>query len=96
MREEKERTKPARTGGPTTGEPVKTRFYARFDLDRVRAIRQLEDILTNITNHLEDSAVSLTVEVNARTLKAEGYDDRTRRVVTENATQLGADSAEFE
>ena len=74
---------------------ARTRFYARFDLDRVRAIRQLEDILTNITNHLEGSAVAFTLEINARTPKDEGYDDRTRRVVTENAAQLGGE-AEFE
>jgi hypothetical protein len=28
--------------------------------------------------------------------KDEGYDDLTRRVVSQNATQLGAESAEFE
>ncbi len=83
-------------GGTKGGEPAKSRFYARFSLDRVRAIRQLEDILTNVSNHLEGSAVTFTLEINARTPAAEGYDDRTRRVVTENATQLGAESAEFE
>jgi predicted AAA+ superfamily ATPase len=81
---------------PKVDGPAKTRFYARFELDRVRAIRQLEDILANVTNHLEGSVVNLTLEVNARTPKDEGYDDRTRRVVSENATQLGAESAEFE
>ncbi len=49
-----------------------------------------------MTNHLEGSVVTFTLEVNARTPTVEGYDDRTRRVVTENANQLGADSAEFE
>ena len=76
--------------------PPKTQFYARFDLDRVRAIRQLEDILTNVANHLDTSTVTFTLEINAQTPKGDGYDDRTRRVVTENATQLGAESAEFE
>lgn len=83
------------TPGAKKGEPAKTRFYARFELDRVRAIRQLEEILADVTNHLEGSVVTFTLEVNARTRKDEGYDDRTRRVVAENATQLGGE-AEFE
>jgi hypothetical protein len=93
--EDKEGTE-APGAGTKPGEPTKKTFYARFDLDRVRAIRQLEDILTNVTNHLEGSAVALTIEINATAVAPEGFDDRTRRVVTENATQLGADSAEFE
>jgi hypothetical protein len=79
---------------PPTAEPGKTRFYAKFDLDRVRAIRQLEEILTNITNHLEGSDLSLTLEINAESSDA-GFDDRTRRVVSENAGHLGGE-AEFE
>jgi hypothetical protein len=81
--------------GSEDGTPIRAQFYARFDLDRVRAIRQLEDILTNVTNHLEGSVVTLTLEVNAQTPKDGGYDDRTRRVVAENARQLGGE-AEFE
>ncbi len=62
---------------------------------RVRAIRQLGEILTNVTNHLDGSVATLTLEVNACTPTDEGYDDRTRRVVTENATHLGGEP-EFE
>jgi hypothetical protein len=71
-------------------------FYGKFSLDAVRAIRQLEDILQNVVEHLsgvEGGNVELTLEVNA---KSSGYDDRIQRVVNENAGQLGAAGHEFE
>ena len=87
----------ADTGAQPGGEQAAvTRFYAQFELDPVRAIRQLEDVLRNIVDHLaaaEGSALELTFEVNAT---SKGFDDRTRRVVNENATQLGAKGQEFE
>jgi hypothetical protein len=73
-----------------------TSFYSQFSLDSVRAIRQLEDILRNVVEHLssaDGSSVELTLEINA---KSAGFDDRTRRVVSENANQLGAKGQEFE
>ncbi len=91
-----------RPGEPGPGEADEgsgdgaTRFYAQFGLDSVRAIRQLEDILTNVVAHLAgapDGEVTLTLEVNAQ---SDGFNDRIRRVVDENATQLGAQSHEFE
>lgn len=75
---------------------AKTRFYGQFKLDNVRAIRELEEILRNVAEHLSSSPgaeVILTLEVNAT---SEGFDDRVRRVVSENSTQLGAKSQEFE
>ena len=74
-------------------EPVANRFYARFDLDPVRGIRQLEEILTNVSNHLGEN-VRITIELEADSV--EGFDDKTRRIATENAKQLGAGSVEFE
>jgi hypothetical protein len=71
-------------------------FYGQFVLDSVRAIRQLEEILGNIVEHLGSapgSNVSITLEVNA---SADGFDERTQRVVKENSGQLGAKSSEFE
>lgn len=44
--------------------PLVSRFYARFDLDQVRGIRQLEEIMTNVTDHL-GSNVKITVEIEA-------------------------------
>jgi hypothetical protein len=82
------------TGSATGPEP--TRFYGQFSLDGVRAIRQLEEILDNVVAHLSgapDASISLTLEVNA---SSGGFEDRSRRVVKENATQLGAVTSEFE
>lgn len=71
-------------------------FYGRFSLDSVRAIRQLEEILRNVVEHLSaapEGEIDLTLEINAR---SDGYDERVRRIVSENAVQLGARSEEFE
>lgn len=73
--------------------PGASRFYGRFGLDPVRGIRQLEEIMTNVTNHL-GSDVKITVEIEAES--SEGFDDRVRRIAEENARQLGAESVEFE
>jgi len=76
--------------------PEPTRFYGQFSLDGVRAIRQLEEILDNVAVHLggaSNASISLTLEVNAT---SDGFDDRSRRVVKENAAQLGAVASEFE
>ena len=72
-----------------------TRFYGRVELDSVRAIRDLESILKEVVSHLRKvgKEVSISVEVNA---EAEGFDAHTRRVVSENATQLGFKPHEFE
>ena len=75
---------------------VSTRFYGRKKLDPVRAIRDFGDLVNEVASHLGDadgSSVTITVEINA---ESEGFDDRTRRTVSENATQLGFDSHEFE
>jgi len=84
--------------GTREAEPVAgaTSFYGQFSLDSVRAIRQLEEILRNVVEHLNAApggAVKLTLEINA---SSTGFDDRVRRVVSENASQLGAKSQEFE
>lgn len=71
-------------------------FYGQFELDSVRAIRQLEEILRNVVEHLHSApgaGLRLTLEINAT---SDGFDDRVRRVVSENASQLGAKSTEFE
>jgi hypothetical protein len=95
------------TGGPTAGGGVtkkaaagegaaatlSTSFYALFDLDSVRGIKQLGEILEHVANRLGDN-VELSLEV--RSINEAGYDDATRRIVSENATNLGAKSAEFE
>ncbi len=73
-----------------------TLFYARKDLtDPVRFIRDFGDIANEVASHLsKEGQVTVTVEINA--VNTDGYDDKTRRTVSENATQLGFQSHEFE
>ena len=85
-------------GGGVADRPVAkpndaTRFYARFELDTVRGVKQFGEILEHVTRRL-GSKVKLTLEVEAD--NPGGFDDTTRRIVSENATNLGATAAEFE
>ena len=75
--------------------PPLTRFYGQAELDSVRAIRDLENILKEVVSHLRRSGkkVSISLEVNA---EADKFDAHTVRVVSENAGQLGFVSHEFE
>jgi len=62
----------------------------------VRAIRDFDDLFNEVAAHLEDApdaSVTITVEINA---SSAGFDDRIKRTVSENATQLGFDMHEFE
>ena len=54
-----------------------------------------DEILESVVEHLSKSGgnTTLTIEINS---EAAGFDDRTQRVVKENAAQLGAKSQEFE
>ena len=72
---------------------AKHQFYAQFDLDPVRSIKQLGEILEHVGGKL-GSELEISLEVRAK--NAEGFDDRTRRTVSENAKNLGAKAAEFE
>lgn len=75
---------------------AKTRYYGRVELDSVRAIRDVQSILENIVSHLEKvegGGVSLMLEVQG---SSDAFDDRTQRVVKENASQLGFIASDFE
>ena len=83
-------------GGTEPGVALPTRFYGRKRLDPVRAIRDFGDMVNEVAAHLgsaDGATVEITVEINA---ESEGYDDRIRRVVSENATQLNFDDHSFE
>ena len=82
---------PPGVSGPTI--PGVTQFYAQFDIDPVRAIKQLGQILESVSARLGPN-VELSLEIRAN--KADGYDDATQRIVSENATNLGASASEFE
>ncbi len=77
--------------GPAT--PSATQFYAQFNLDPVRGIKQLGQILEHVSARL-GSDLELSLELRAN--KPDGYDDATQRIVSENATNLGATTSEFE
>ena len=83
--------KPKDDGG--LGHTESTKFYARFDLDSVRGIRQLGEILEHVVNPLGPNA-KLSLEVRAE--NDDGYNESTQRVVTENAANLEANGLEFE
>jgi len=85
-------------GGPKPGSVAAkpTKFFATFELDRVRAIKGLDAILREVVDHLVQSPngiVELTLDIEA---SSSGFPDSTIRTVRENAAQLGADSHEFE
>ncbi|MDE0268154.1 MAG: DUF499 domain-containing protein [Acidimicrobiaceae bacterium] len=74
-----------------------TKFYAQFNLDPVRCIKQLGEIADNINAHLSshlDTEMELVLEVRAQ--NPSGFADNTQRTVSENATSLNAESSEFE
>ncbi|MDE0067328.1 MAG: DUF499 domain-containing protein [Acidimicrobiaceae bacterium] len=78
---------------PTATGPEPTEFYAQFQLDPVRCIKQLADIAEHVSARLGPE-VELTLEVRAK--NQDGFDEATRRTVSENAANLGSRSSEFE
>ena len=82
-----------RVGPPETESSKPTQFYAQFNLDPVRCIKQLGEIADHVSSKLGDD-VELVLEVRAKS--EEGFDESTRRTVSENARSLGAQSPEFE
>ncbi len=83
---------PSGTPGSTSSTSP-TQFYAHFDLDPVRCIKELGEIAEHISSHLGPN-VELVLEVRAT--NPEGFEDSTQRTVSENATNLGAKASEFE
>ena len=84
---------PTPPAGPTTDTPSVTEFYAQFDLDPVRGIKQLGQILEHVSARLGPN-VELSLEIRATS--SAGYNEATQRIVSENATNLGATASEFE
>ena len=83
----------AQPAAPKPATPSVTQFYAQFDLDPVRGIKQLGQILEHVSARLgPDLEISLEIRAN----KPDGFDDATQRIVSENATNLGATASEFE
>ena len=78
-------------GKPRKRQP--TSYYALFDLDAVRGVKQMGDILEHIVNHLGEN-VELTLEIRKKNLA--GFDDSSVRTASENAQNLGAKTYAFE
>ncbi len=70
-----------------------TQFYAQFNLDPVRCIKDLGEIAEHISSHLGPD-IELVLEVRAA--NPDGFEDSTQRTVSENAANLGASASEFE
>ena len=90
---------PSTMGATTTGTvsgdatPAPTQFYAQFNLDPVRCIKQLGEIADHVSAPLGPN-VELVLEIRAT--NPTGFPDTTQRTVSENATNLNATSSEFE
>lgn len=83
---------PGQDPDPASAPP--TEFYAQFQLDFVRCINQLDAIIENVGNKLGDSDIELVLEIRAK--NQQGFNEATRRTVSENAGNLKAQSSEFE
>ncbi len=70
-----------------------TGYYAHFGLDPVRWIKQVGAISEDLLKHLGPD-LELSLEIRAG--NDDGYDDNTRRIVEENARNLGAQASEFD
>ncbi|MDE0269284.1 MAG: hypothetical protein OXI96_09705 [Acidimicrobiaceae bacterium] len=58
----------------------------------MRCIKQLSEITENVSKRL-DFDTELVLEIRAT--NPEGSDETTQRIISENATSLGAKSSEF-
>ena len=81
------------TDTPAPTPPSVTDFYAQFDLDPVRGIKQLGEILEHVSARL---GPNIEISLEIRATSPEGYADATQRIVSENAINLGAVASEFE
>lgn len=69
------------------------RYGGLMTLADISAGQRLEGILEHVLGRL-GPGVELSLEIRAR--NDAGYDDATQRIVSENASNLGAGAAEFE
>ena len=79
---------------PPPGPVLPTEFYAQFQLDLARCIKQLDAIVENVSDKLDASDVELVLEIRAK--NQQGFNESTQRTVSENARNLKAQSSEFE
>jgi len=81
---------------PSPGAEAPKHYFATFELDRVRAIKELESVLESVIDHLSkapNATVKLVLDIDAT---SDGFTDSTVRTVRENSGQLGAKNSEFD
>ncbi|HKH17413.1 MAG TPA: hypothetical protein VKA57_07795 [Solirubrobacteraceae bacterium] len=81
-------------GGATTTKV--TRFTAWKQLDPVRAGKEATAIADEVLALFTDRRIPVKVTIEIEAENAEGFDEATRRNVTENANTLGFGHHEFE
>jgi hypothetical protein len=92
-----------RGGGPTVVSPtpppprLKRRYYGSVEISALRALRDFEEIVNDVVQHLEalpDAEVKVTIGISA--MIPDGAPDNVVRIVSENANQLKFRNSEFE
>jgi hypothetical protein len=84
-------------GGSVPAGPVYKRFHATVEVTPSDPIGSFTDVVENVIQHFAaqyGTVVAVTVDIEAE--RPDGFDDKTVRVVKENATTLKFKSAEFE
>jgi len=83
-------------GGGGTGVNTHTRFTAWKEIDPVRASRDAGKIADEVLSAFTDRGIPVRVTVEIEAELPRGFDEATRRTVTENANTLGFGHHEFE
>lgn len=83
-------------GGATSTTTKITRFTAWKQLDPVRAGKEATDIADEVLALFTDRRIPVKVTIEIEAEHAEGFDETTRRNITENANTLGFGHHEFE
>nr|WP_281378415.1 DUF499 domain-containing protein [Gordonia humi] len=82
-------------GKPGGADDAKRRFFGSVVLDGTFPAKSFTELYAEVLSHLAaDGTLELRLEVTAE--NPGGFDDRTRRTVSENARTLGFEQAEFE
>lgn len=96
-----DRTEDDRGGGDETSDGIPlerkqlTRFTGWKDIDPVRASRDAGNIADEVLAHFTDLGIPVKVTVEIEAEASDGFNEATRRTVTENANTLGFGHHEF-
>lgn len=82
------------TPPPAPSQPQ--RFFLLVPLDSTRANRDLANILSEITRHLEGNGVDLNLRLEVTATNPQGFQEQTVRTVCENCRTLGWNDFGFE